>query len=81
MTCSTLDLVARDAAGATSTTNSVLEDGLYRVSKRIAAESVPPDEMWLYRNARALTMVERGLEAAAEGRGRVLSFARYLDEE
>lgn len=44
--------------------------------------SVPASEAWLYRNARALASVRRGLTEAAAGKAkRIGSFARYADDD
>lgn len=39
------------------------------------------EEAWLYYDPEALASVRRGLQQAREGRGRVLSFAQYADED
>jgi hypothetical protein len=44
--------------------------------------SIPAEEVWLYRNKKALASVRRGLaEFAAGDRGVAISFAEYLDDD
>jgi hypothetical protein len=44
--------------------------------------NVPASEAWLYRNAKALASVQRGLREAAAGKAkRAGSFARYADDD
>jgi len=42
---------------------------------------IPDSEAWVYQDPRALASLERGIEDARMGRGRVVSFARYAQEE
>ena len=48
----------------------------------IDLESLPENQRWLWQNPEALAMVQRGIQQAAEGKGRYLgSFAQYADLE
>ena len=43
---------------------------------------IPAREVWLYKNPKALAMVEQGLRESAEGKTVDMgSFAQYLDDE
>ncbi|MBW4598555.1 MAG: hypothetical protein KME29_02825 [Calothrix sp. FI2-JRJ7] len=48
----------------------------------IDLEKIPENQRWLWQNPEALAMVLRGIQEAAEGKGRYLgSFAQYADLE
>lgn len=42
---------------------------------------IPEDELWLYRDKTVLARLTLGLAQASEGKGRILSFARYARAE
>lgn len=44
--------------------------------------SIPASEVWLFKNAKAMASVRRGLEEVAEGKARPAgSFARFADDD
>jgi len=79
-------LVMRDSASATTTrisvdTSSTLPTTTVGFANEEVAVLMSGEEAWLYENPEALASVRRGLRQALEGRGRVLSFAQYADED
>ncbi|WP_218082911.1 hypothetical protein [Anthocerotibacter panamensis] len=71
------------------TLGQIAKDKKYRVLVNDAGQvlldpvvSIPERELWLWNNPEALASVQRGLQQAAEGKGRYLgSFAQYADLE
>lgn len=46
-----------------------------------ASKSVPEADAWLFGNKEAVALAYRGLLEAAEGKGEVVSFAQFVEEE